>query len=362
MKRRIGILTAGGDCPGLNSTIRAVAKSCYRKFGDEVQLIGIHNGFSGLMYNECTEMNPEDFSGLLTRGGTVLGTRRTPFRMMHVIEEDGTDKVNAMKTTYKKQKLDCIVTLGGNGTHKTASLLSSEGLNVIALPKTIDNDIYGTDVSFGFHTAVETAAGVIDLLHSTAESHKRVIVVEIMGNKAGWLTLSSGVAGGADAIIIPEIPYDVEKISEICCKRASEGKNFSIIAVAEGAMDIKEAAMKKKERELKRREQNFRSISERIADQIQDLTGMETRNCIPGHMLRGGAPSAYDRILSTEFGVHASDMIYRGKYGYTAAIVNGKITENRLSDIAGKPGLVPENHQLIISAESMGISFGNYSK
>ncbi|WP_419561777.1 6-phosphofructokinase, partial [Ruminococcus sp.] len=245
MKKRIGILTSGGDCPGLNATIRGVAKACYEKFGEDVQIVGIEDGYYGLINNMCKEMKQSDFSGILTTGGTIFGTKRTPFKKMQVIEEDNVDKVKAMKETYKKQKLDCLLTLGGNGTHKTANLLSTEGLNVIGLPKTIDNDIWGTSVTFGFHTAVDTATDVIDRLHSTANSHGRILVAEIMGNKAGWLTLYSGIAGGADMIVIPEIPYDIEKLAAACEKRESKG--FSILAVAEGAFDKEEAKLKKKE-------------------------------------------------------------------------------------------------------------------
>ena len=216
MKRRIGILTSGGDCPGLNATIRGVAKACYERFGTDVEIVGISDGYSGLINNQCREMVQSDFSGILTQGGTIFGTKRTPFKMMKVVEDDNVDKVKAMKETYKKQKFDCLLTLGGNGTHKTANLLSEEGLNVIGLPKTIDNDIWGTSVTFGFHTAVDIATDVIDRLHTTANSHGRILVVEIMGNKAGWLTLYSGIAGGADMIVIPEIPYDINKLSEAC--------------------------------------------------------------------------------------------------------------------------------------------------
>ena len=183
MKKRIGILTSGGDCPGLNATIRGVAKACYEKFGEDVQIIGIEDGYYGLINNMCKEMKQSDFSGILTTGGTIFGTKRTPFKKMQVIEEDNVDKVKAMKETYKKQKLDCLLTLGGNGTHKTANLLSTEGLNVIGLPKTIDNDIWGTSVTFGFHTAVDTATDVIDRLHSTANSHGRILVAEIWAIK-----------------------------------------------------------------------------------------------------------------------------------------------------------------------------------
>ena len=357
MKRRIGILTSGGDCPGLNATIRGVAKACYEKFGSDVEIVGIYDGYFGLINNMCKEMVESDFSGILTTGGTIFGTKRTPFKKMQVVEDDNVDKVKAMKETYKKQNLDCLLTLGGNGTHKTANLLSSEGLNVIGLPKTIDNDIWGTSVTFGFHTAVDIATDVIDRLHSTANSHGRILVTEIMGNKAGWLTLYSGIAGGADMIVIPEIPYDINKLAEAVEKRDS--KRFAILAVAEGAFDIEEAKMKKKERAKVRAEQGITTATSRIARQIEEMTGRETRVCIPGHMLRGGSPSAYDRVLATKFGVHAAQLIADDKYGYAVAMVNEVVTENPLSEVAGKTKFVPVDHQLVKTAKDIGISFGD---
>lgn len=359
MKRRIGILTSGGDCPGLNATIRGVAKACYEKFGSDVEIIGIQDGYSGLINNQCKIMQPSDFSGILTTGGTIFGTKRTPFKMMKVVEEDNVDKVRNMKKTYKDQKLDCLLTLGGNGTHKTANLLAEEGLNVIGLPKTIDNDIWGTSVTFGFHTAVDIATDVIDRLHTTANSHGRILVVEIMGNKAGWLTLYSGIAGGADMIVIPEIPYDIDKLCAACEKRAQQGKGFSILAVAEGAFDVEEAKMKKKERAKARAEAGITTASNRIATQIQTSTGLETRVCVPGHMLRGGSPSAYDRILATQFGVHAAELIAQNKFGYAVAKIGDKISENKLSDVAGKTKFVPSDDQMVKTAKDIGISFGD---
>lgn len=359
MKRRIGILTSGGDCPGLNATIRGVAKACYEKFGNDVEIIGIQDGYSGLINNQCKIMQPSDFSGILTTGGTIFGTKRTPFKMMKVVEEDNVDKVRNMKKTYKDQKLDCLLTLGGNGTHKTANLLAEEGLNVIGLPKTIDNDIWGTSVTFGFHTAVDIATDVIDRLHTTANSHGRILVVEIMGNKAGWLTLYSGIAGGADMIVIPEIPYDIDKLCAACEKRAQQGKGFSILAVAEGAFDVEEAKMKKKERAKARAEAGITTASNRIATQIQTSTGLETRVCVPGHMLRGGSPSAYDRILATQFGVHAAKLIAQNKFGYAVAKIGDKISENKLSDVAGKTKFVPADDQMVKTAKDIGISFGD---
>lgn len=359
MKRRIGILTSGGDCPGLNATIRGVAKACYERFGSDVEIIGIQDGYSGLINNQCKLMNQSDFSGILTTGGTIFGTKRTPFKLMKVVGDDNIDKVKNMKETYKIQKLDCLLTLGGNGTHKTANLLSEEGLNVIGLPKTIDNDIWGTSVTFGFHTAVDIATDVIDRLHTTANSHGRILVVEIMGNKAGWLTLYSGIAGGADMIVIPEIPYDIDKLSAACEKRAQSGKGFSILAVAEGAFDTEEAKLKKKERAKLRAEAGITTASNRIAKQIEENTGLETRVCVPGHMLRGGSPSAYDRILATQFGVHAAELIAQNKYGYAVAKIGDKITENKLEDVAGKTKFVPEDDQMIKTARDIGISFGD---
>ena len=303
MKRRIGILTSGGDCPGLNATIRGVAKACYERFGeDNVEIVGISNGYYGLINNLCKDMAPSAFSGILTQGGTIFGTKRQPFKMMQVIGEDNVDKVKNMKETYKKQKIDCLLTLGGNGTHKTSKLLADEGLNVIGLPKTIDNDIYGTDVTFGFHTAVDIATDVIDRLHTTAASHSRILVCEIMGNKAGWLTLNAGIAGGADIIIIPEIPYDIDKVCDAVMARSASGKTFSILAVAEGA---------------------------------------------------------YDRVLSTQFGVHAAYLIAKERYGRTVAKIGNKITSNKLEDIAGKTKFVDTDNHLVIAARDIGVSFGD---
>ena len=336
MKKRVGILTSGGDCPGLNATIRGVAKALYARMGEDVEIVGI-----------------------LTLGGTILGTKRTPFKMMRVVENDNIDKVAAMKKTYKEAKLDCLLCLGGNGTHKTANLLSQEGLNIIGLPKTIDNDIYGTDVTFGFHTAVDIATDVIDRIHTTAGSHSRVMCIEIMGNKAGWLTLYSGIAGGADIILLPEQPYDIDRVCSAVERRAKKGSNFSIIAVAEGAINCEEAGMKRKEWMAKRAEAGFgTTATNRIAQAVQKKTGMETRVCIPGHMQRGGSPSAYDRVLATQFGSYAAKLVEIERYGVTVAMVNGHVTQNRLVDIAGKTRNVPEGCELLTVARRMGISLG----
>ncbi len=356
MKKRIGILTSGGDCPGLNAAIRGVARAAYEMF--DCEIVGIHDGYRGLIEGDYTEMKRSQFSGILTLGGTILGTSRTPFRDMRKIGDDNVDKVAAMIKTYKELKLDCLVTLGGNGTHKTANLLSQEGLNVIGLPKTIDNDIYGTDFTFGFHTANDIATEVIDRIHSTAASHGRCMVIEIMGNKAGWLTLYSGVAGGADVILIPEIPYNIEKVAEVVKRRAESNKGFTIIAVAEGAMDKEEAKMKKKDREARRASEHF-SSSAYVAQLLREQVGVEARNVVPGHIQRGGTPSAYDRVLSTEFGVHAAQLIRDRVFGVTVALKGNEITHNRLSEVAGVAKPVPPNHQMVQTAKNIGICFGD---
>lgn len=355
---RIGILTSGGDCPGLNAAIRGVAKAAYGMF-DNVEIYGITNGYRGLIHGEWKVMQPIDFSGILTIGGTIFGTSRQPFKNMRVIEEDNIDKVSAMKDNYRKMGLDCLVTLGGNGTHKTANLLSEEGLNVIGLPKTIDNDLWGTDITFGFHTAVDIATDAIDRIHTTANSHGRVMVVELMGHKAGWLNLYAGVAGGADIVLIPEIPYDINKVIAAVDDRAKSGKPFSIIAVAEGALDVKESTMKKKEFKKHRKEMPYHTVSYRIAEAVQKSTGLESRVVAPGHIVRGGSPSPYDRLLSTRFGVHAAELIRDGNFGRTVALVGDRIKSNKLSSIAGKLKLVPDDCETVADGRLLGISFGD---
>jgi 6-phosphofructokinase 1 len=360
MKRKIGILTSGGDCPALNATIRGAVRTCYHSFGeDNVEFIGIADGFAGLINDNCKPMKPSDFFGLLTKGGTILSSKRTPFKKMKEIESDGIDKIANMKACYKKQALDCVLTFGGNGTHKNANLLREEGLNVIALPKTIDNDIRGTDVTFGFHTAVEVATQVLDRIHTTAHSHNRVMVVEIMGNKSGCLALHTGLAGGCDVILIPEIPYNEDRLIQALQKRSDAGKAYSIVVVAEGALDDNEAAMKGKERKAKRESAGENTVTTRLTKLIQAKTGIESRSVVPGHMLRGGTPCAYDRILSTQFGARAAELVKMGKFGYTVAKVGNTITENPLADIVGKPKQVDVNSEVIATARLIGTSFGD---
>lgn len=358
--KRIAILTSGGDCQGLNSTIRAVGKSLYHHYGDDgIEIYGIIDGYRGLIYGEYRKMKPDDFSGILTMGGTILGTSRQPFKLMRIIDENSVDKVAAMKKNYKKLGLDCLVVLGGNGTQKTANLLSEEGLNVVSLPKTIDNDLWGTDKTFGFQSAVDIATNVIDCIHTTATSHGRVFIVEVMGHKVGWLTLYAGIAGGADIILIPEIPYDINSVIRDIKARTERGKNFSILAVAEGAISKELAALPKKQKKAALAEMKYPSISYEIADQIEKATGQETRVTVPGHFQRGGSPDPYDRVLSTRFGVAAAQLIIDKNYGNMVALDNDKVVAVPLSKIAGKLKSVPKDSEIIASARKMGISFGD---
>ncbi len=356
--KRIGILTSGGDCQGLNAAIRGIGKALYGKFGNDVEIYGIHDGYRGLIEGDYHLMNQRDFSGILTVGGTILGTSRQPYKYMRSLDNNSVDKVKSMKENYGKMKLDCLVILGGNGTHKTANLLSKEGLNVVTLPKTIDNDVWGTDMTFGFSSAVDIATNVIDCIHTTATSHGRVFIVEVMGHKVGWLTLQAGIAGGADVILLPEIPYRVESIAEAIRRRSESGKRFSILAVAEGAISAEEAALSKKAFKESREKMKYPSISYRLADELGKVTGREIRVTVPGHFQRGGSPSAYDRVLSTRFGAAAADLIEQKKYGNMVALCNGSIVPVPLGDVAGKLKNVPENCELIRTAREIGISFG----
>ena len=361
MKRntRVGLVTSGGDCQGLNAAIRGVGKALFQ-YVDNVEIYGMYDGYKGLIEGDYKFMEPSDFSGILIEGGTILGTSRQKYIPgKAIVDDEGNDLMPAMLNTYNRLNLDCLVVMGGNGTQKSAKLLMDAGMNIVTLPKTIDNDIYGTDVTFGFHTAVDIATEVIDRIHTTAGSHSRVMCIEIMGNKAGWLTLYSGIAGGADIILLPEQPYDIDRVCSAVERRAKKGSNFSIIAVAEGAINCEEAGMKRKEWMAKRAEAGFgTTATNRIAQAVQKKTGMETRVCIPGHMQRGGSPSAYDRVLATQFGSYAAKLVEIERYGVTVAMVNRHVTENRLADIAGKTRNVPENCDLLTVARRMGISLG----
>jgi 6-phosphofructokinase len=357
--KRIGLLTSGGDCQGLNAALRGVAKALYEKFGSDAELYGIVDGYRGLIEGTYRLMKSEDFSGILNLGGTILGTSRQPFKMMRVIDENSVDKVSAMVSNYKKMKLDCLVVLGGNGTHKTANLLSEEGLNVVSMPKTIDNDIWGTDMTFGFQSAVDIAANVLDCIHTTATSHGRIFVVELMGHKAGWLTLHAGIAGSADAILLPEIPYRIDNVVKMLDRRASIGKQFSILAIAEGAISAEDAALSKKELKLKRAAETYPSVAYKLAKELQDKTGQEIRVTVPGHFQRGGSPCPYDRVLATRFGAAAADLIAKKQYGYMVALHGETIEPVPLGEVAGKLKLVPPACETVRQAKSIGVCFGD---
>ena len=354
---KIGILTSGGDCAGLNAVMRAIGLYAYRNIKN-VEIVGIPDGYGGLIRGESAPMRKEDFEGILNIGGTILGTSRTPFKMMTVSEQDGGTRLEKMRANYKKMGLDCLFTLGGAGTHKTAALLCAEGCNVIGLPKTIDNDIFGTDVTFGFHTAVDVATEAIERVRTTADSHGRTILVEVMGNKAGWLTLYAGIAGGADAILLPEIPFNIDKVCECVENTYRSGKRSCVIAVAEGAIVDVEAPYKKRERAFVRVDRGETTVTAHLAEVIGERTGLETRSTVLGYIQRGGSPSAYDKVFCTRLGSYAGKLAAEGRFGVTVALSGNKITFNALADIAGRYKLVDPASEIVAAAEGIGICLG----
>jgi 6-phosphofructokinase 1 len=371
--KRIGILTAGGDSPGLNAAIRGVGKTCLGFYGMEI--IGFRDGFRGLVENNRLKLDRTTLAGILTVGGTILGTSRDkPHRM--VIDGRTRDMTDTIVHNYDKWGLDCIVCLGGGGTQKNALRLHQAGLNVITLPKTIDNDVAMTDATFGYATAMDIATETIDRLHSTAHSHHRIIVAEIMGHRAGWLTLGSGIAGGADVILIPEIPYDVEKIAGAIRRRSKHGTNFSIVAVAEGAMSRDDArafdaAEKKIERaktlhdkkesklEMASLEVRHQGNTLRLAKQLEELTHLESRVTILGYVQRGGTPSAADRILATRLGSACGDLIQEGHFGVMVAARGDGTEPVPLEKVAGKRKSVPPDHTWVQTARHVGTCLGD---
>ena len=336
---RIGILTSGGDCPGINATIRGVCKTAINYYGMEV--VGIHSGFQGLLTKDVELITDKSLSGLLNLGGTILGTsREKPFKKGGVVAED-VNKPALIEHNIKEIGLDCVVCIGGNGTQKTAAKLAAMGLNIVSVPKTIDNDIWGTDISFGFDSAVSIATDAIDRLHSTASSHKRVMVIEVMGHKAGWIALYSGMAGGGDVILLPEIPYDIKNIGEVILNRLRKGKPYSIVVVAEGIQT-----------------DGRKRASEYIAQEIEYETGIETRETVLGYIQRGGSPTPFDRNLSTRMGGHATELIADGQFGRMIALKGDEISSLPLNEVAGKLKLVTEDHDLVVQGRRMGICFG----
>jgi 6-phosphofructokinase 1 len=369
----VGVLTAGGDSPGLNAALRGLGKTAIGVYG--MQVIGFRDGFRGLMENRTVHLEDATLSGILTTGGTILGTSRDkPNRMP--IGGKLMDMTDVMVDTYHKHLLDVLICMGGGGTQKNAFLLAKKGLNIITLPKTIDNDVAMTDVTFGFDTALGIATDAIDRLHSTAHSHHRIIIVEVMGHNAGWLALGAGIAGGADVILIPEIPYQVEIIAEAIRKRSREGKNFSIVAVSEGAMSCEEYRIRKaleeklaaaggksakKEIESKLLELETQRTGHAfvLAQQLEAMTNLEARVTILGYLQRGGTPSAADRLLATRLGTAAVELIQQGVSGVMLAVRGDRVEPIPLEEVVGKRKLVPLDHPWVQSARNVGVCLGD---
>jgi ATP-dependent phosphofructokinase / diphosphate-dependent phosphofructokinase len=376
MSKHIGILTAGGDSPGLNAAIRGIGKSALAT--GKMHIVGFRDGFRGLMENRTLRLDRETLSSILTRGGTILGTSRDKPHKMPVGSEV-MDMTQVICDNYKRHSLDGLICIGGGGTQKNAYRLAQKGLNILTLPKTIDNDVAMTDVTFGFHTAMEIATEAIDRLHSTAHSHHRIIAVEIMGHNAGWLALGAGVAGGADVILIPEIPYNLQSTANAIRKRQQRGTNFSIVAVAEGALGVEDfaklTALKQKKAKAKEKgdgkaqkkaEEALREFTRqqgsntlRLTQELEIMTGLESRLTILGHTQRGGTPSAADRMLATRLGSACVDCIEKGEYGVMVA-VHGEGTKTvPLQEVVGRKKLVPLDHQWIQAARNVGTCLGD---
>ena len=361
MKRstKIALITSGGDCQGLNAAIRGVGKSLFQRM-DNVEIYGMYDGYRGLIEGDYKYMEPQDLSGILTEGGTILGTSRQNYVPgKDIVDDKGNRVIPSMLQTYNRLNLDCLVIMGGNGTQKSAKLIADAGMNVITLPKTIDNDIWGTDTTFGFQSAVDIATNVIDYIHSTASSHSRIFVVELMGRDAGWLTLNAGIGSGADVILIPEIPYDLNKVAELIEERNRQGKRYSIIACAEGAVSVDDIKLDEEASRRKRENSRHSTVSYEIADRLEKLTGKEARVTVPGHYQRGGPPCPYDRVLATQFGVAAADLIINKQYGRMVAVQGGQIVSIPLEDAASKTKFLPVDHPMIQVARKMGISLGD---
>lgn len=373
MTKHIGILTSGGDCPGLNAAIRGICKAGLNQF--DMHFLGFKNGFNGLCHDRHVKIDTEMLSGILTDGGTILGTSRDKPHKMPVGGKTR-DMTDAIVDTYERHHLDALICLGGGGTQKNALHLKNAGLNVVTLPKTIDNDIAGTDITFGYDTALNTATEAIDKLHTTATSHNRVIVVEIMGHRAGWLALESGLAGGADVILLPEFSYDPKHVAEAIKARGRGGKHFSIVAVAEGAMTKEESVtiadlIARKEAETDKSQKDL--ISQQLHDfhrnhvyhtqtltqTLENLTGCESRLTILGHVQRGGTPSPTDRALATKLGALCTQYLADGGSGDMMAVRGNEIVPVPLEEIAGKKKLVPADHALVKAARLVGTCFGD---
>lgn len=356
---KVGFLTSGGDCQGLNGAMRGVVKALCENCEDKVQIYGIEDGYTGLIEGRYRKMKPEDFEDILNEGGTILGTSRQPFKKINEPDSKGRNKVKCMIENYKNMQLDCLVVLGGNGSHKTANLLSESGLNIVTLPKTIDNDIYGTEMSFGFQSAIDIAVRNLDEIHTTAKSHGRVFIVELMGHKTGWLTLHAGIAGNADIILIPEIPYDIQKIKKAIQKKTEKGKKYIIIAAAEGIISKEESKLTKKELKAKRKEEGYVSAAYRLEAELNEVIEREVRVTVPGHVQRGGSPCAYDRLLTSVIGAKGAELILNKEYGRMVSVVNNQITSIPLGKAVEKTKMVEKDEELVRQAKLLGICLGD---
>lgn len=361
MIRKLGVLTGGGDCPGLNAVLRAVTKTAIHRYGIEV--IGFKDGYEGLLKDNYVLLRSNDVSGILPLGGTILGTSNTanPYSYA-ILQGEGfvtKDLSEEAISNYKKHDLDALIIIGGDGTLSSAARLAEDGLNIVAVPKTIDNDLDKTDFTFGFDSAVITATEAIDKLHSTAQSHHRVMILEVMGRYAGWLALYSGVAGGGDVILLPEIPYDIRKVCETLKERNRFGKRFSIIVAAEGAREKRGKMIVKRTVERSPDKIRLGGVAHYLADKIENLAALETRATILGHLQRGGSPSPFDRNLATRFGCVALELVLSGKFGRMAALRGDSIVDVSIEKAVAKLKLVPLNHPLIKGARGFGTSFGD---
>lgn len=360
-KIKIGVITGGGDCPGLNAVIRAIVKTAINIYGYEV--IGFKDGYMGLVYNRFKKLDLEDVSGLLDKGGTILGTTNSfnPFCVVtdHDGEKQEKDMSDRIADNLRMHGIRALIVIGGNNTIKTCYKLSQKGINIIAVPKTIENDIIGTDISFGFNTAVNTATQALDKLHSTAESHHRVMILEVMGRRAGWVALESGIAGGADIILIPEIPYDLNRVARSILERKNSGKGFSIICVADGCKPLGETLNNQDDITIDDEKQQFNGVGNRIATELEKLMNLEVRVTVLGYLQRGGDPSPYDRLLTTRLGVEAVNLVAQGDFNKMAGIINNELAPVELSEVAGKRRLVPVKGELVGIARNMGVSFGD---
>jgi 6-phosphofructokinase 1 len=359
--KRIGVLTGGGDCPGLNAVIRAVTKSAMHRY--KLEVYGIEDGFLGLIQNRMHPLAWKDVSNILTLGGTILGTSNKANPEHYPVKRNGhVEYANVTERVVEHvaiNKLDAIVCIGGDGTMTGAANLIRHGVNCIGVPKTIDNDLEGCDQTFGFDTAVQTAAECLDKIHSTAMSHHRVMLVEVMGRNAGWLALSAGMATGSDIILIPEIPYSLEKINELLVERSRQGKGFSLICMSEGAKAVGGDVIVARTVEGSPDPIRLGGCSTMLANEIESATGLETRATILGHVQRGGTPSAMDRVLATQFGYHALELVMSGACGQLVVLKDGRIGQVSIEDVAGKQRKVPANHPLVMTARAVATSFGD---